>query len=165
MEQNDLIEYVAKYIHGLKPNHRANVAFKSRLAYYGDEAYSNPDNTIFPYSFPISEHDDIIDDGFIGYAENKPAISIVPLGGEPPRYAMNAWTPYFYIDCRHRIIGCAFRCLQYLTFELDQNSRVFPQNGTILALTSQPTRVYGDYRNNVFVFRSSFRALIAEPIL
>lgn len=162
---NDLIEHVAIYIDKLKADHPANKAFGVRLKYARENLYVDPENTIFPYAFSLSESDDAYEAGTLDlHGDNRPGIAIVPISGERPRYAMDAWTPYFHIDCRHRIVGCAFRCLQYLTYELNLNSRVFPQNGCVFALSSQPTRIYGDPRNNVFVFRSHFRVLVAEPI-
>jgi hypothetical protein len=169
--ETDLILSVADYINKLPDNHRVHRAFGAKLRYYYEESRSNPDNTVFLYNFPLS--DETPPNSEAAYAlgigqdiisSNTPAVAIVPEGGVGPIQAMKAWNPYFSILCRHSLPGCAYRCLYYLMLELNQNARVFRQNGLILAVTSQPATVWND-RRGLTVYKAAFRVLAAEPIV
>jgi hypothetical protein len=168
--ESDLIEYVAEWINTLPPHHRVHRAFKYRLKYSGEEMYVDPENNVFLFNFPMSSDDDTSEAAeAIGIspdivASNAPAVAIVPVHGEYPLQAMNAWNPYFNIICRHHLPGCAFRCLYYLMLELNNNASVFPQNGVVFALHSQPVTVWND-RRGLSVYQASFRVLAAEPIV
>lgn len=171
MTDGDLILHIANWINKLKPDHRAHKAFGSRLQYLYEQSLADNNNTVFLYNFPLSvgvstdaESGAALHSPLLAYMDNTPALAIVPEISEPPTQSMNAWNYYFSLLCRHSLPGCAYRCLYYLTLELNNNARVFPQNGVIFALTSQPATIWND-RRGLTVYKSTFKAMSAEPIL
>ena len=167
----DLILYLAEWINRLPEGHRIHKAFGARLRYLYQDSYDDPNNTVFLFDFPLSNEIPANSEqaSALGISQNiltsnTPAIAIVPEGGKGPIQAMDAWNPYFSILCRHHKTGCAYRCLYYLMLELNNNANVFPQNGVVFAITSQPATIWND-RRGLTVFKAAFRVMAAEPIV
>lgn len=166
----DIILYVAEWINKLEESHAANRAFGARLQYLYEQSMTTNDNTVYLFNFPLSASVDANSEaaGALGShlaasVDNTPALAIVPELSPPPIQAMDAWNYYFSILCRHRLPGCAYQCLYHLTLALNNNARVFPQNGVVFALSSQPATVWDD-RRGLTVYKAMFKAMSAEPI-
>ena len=162
-----IIDYVVEYISKLPADHPANRAFGARLTYFPEDELVDESN-VFAFRFPVSDYTydtaDIMGDVVDVATTNRSGICVLPAGGGAPDANMGCYYPYFVIRCRHKAAGVAFNTLQALTYELQDNARVFPQNGTIRSLSSQPGMVWADQQLS-YVFQSEFRVIAAEQVM
>lgn len=159
---NNIVDYIALYIEKLKPTHAAVIAFGAEFV--ADE--SSPALNVFRFAFPYEPDGQLFNhEGISDHILNTNAqgICISPLGGGQPDPQSGCVSPYFSLLCRHSLSGRAFNTLYALNYELQNNARVFPQNGKILAITSQPSLIYADGRS-AYVFQLIMKAIVAEPI-
>lgn len=163
----NIIDYVCEYIHRLPKNHPVNTAFGVPLQYVPFDELCI-ESTIFAFRFPASDDAegaaDIMGDIVDVVTSNRSGICVVPAGGGAPDANMGCYYPYFVIRCRHRHAGVAFNVLQELMYTLQDNANVFPQNGTVRCISSQPGMVWAD-QQLVYCFQSEFRVLAAERII
>lgn len=163
----NIIDYVCEYIGKLPKEHPVHAAFGMLLQYIPEDELAAESN-VFAFRFPASDDTDdtadIMGDIVDVVTSNRFGISVVPAGGGAPDANMGCFYPYFVIRCRHRAPGLAYNTLQELAYELQDNARVFPQNGTIRCLSSQPGMVWADQQLS-YCFQIEFRVLAAEKVI
>jgi len=163
----NIIDYVCEYLGRLKVGHPVHAAFGAVLQYI-PEAELAEENTIFAFRFPASDDTgstaDIMGDIVDVVTSNRTGICVVPAGGGPPDANMGCYYQYFVIRCRHKYPGVAYNTLQEIGYELQDNARVFPQNGTIRCVSSQPGMVWAD-QQLMYCFQLEFRILAAEKVI
>lgn len=162
-----IIDYVAEYISKLPIDHAANRAFGARLTYFPEDELADESN-VFMFRFPVSDFTmdtaDVMGDIIDVATTNRQGICVLPAGGGAPDANMGCYYPFFVIRCRHKAAGVAFNTLQALAYELQDNARVFPQNGTIRCISSQPGMVWADQQLS-YVFQIAFRVIAAEQVM
>lgn len=162
-----IIDYVAEYLGRLPKDHDACRAFGAPFNYIPENELVEESN-VFTFRFPVSDFTqdtaDIMGDIVDVVTTNRQGICILPAGGGAPDANMGCYYPYFVIRCRHKAAGVAFNTLQAITYELQDNARVFPQNGTIRSISSQPGMVWADQQLS-YVFQTEFRVLAAEKVV
>lgn len=160
-----VVDYVAEYISRLPEDNQVHVAFRDRLYYDRDE--SDERNNIWLYRFPHSEGEtgmDLMGDvADISYTD-KEGLCIRPIGGGRPDPYSEKNSPSFLIHCRHSAPGIAFQCSMAIMQELSNNARVFPQNGTVRCLSSQPEIVWSNTQG-AYCTQAVFRCIAATTII
>lgn len=162
-----LIEYVAQYIDKLPEDHEVNQAFGVKLVYKPLQGVGAVSRNVFLFNFPNTADADggvQLDAPYNAALSRKPALCIVPLSGSAPKYAMGAYEPSFSILCRHEYPGRGYSCCQSLIELLNLRAGVFPQNGLIYAVQSQPSLMYDLPSASSSVFRAMFSVKVAERI-
>lgn len=164
--RKSIVDYVAEYIGALPDDHPACQVFGRPLVFdvFDEEATHV---NIFLYRFPIA--DDAVDADVFGetvvdiISSNRQGLCIVPLTGGYPDAHSGRTSPSFMLRCRHEHAGIAFRTVMELSIELQDNTKVFPQNGVIRSLRSQPGLVWASSR--MYCYQADFRVLAAETII
>ncbi len=160
-----IVEYVANYIGNLPEDHPACEVFGAKLSFFMDDE-EREDNHVFAYRFPFSNEDiqaDVMGDIVDVAASNRQGICVMPLSGGYPDAHSGKTYPAFVLRCRHAFPAIAYRTLYTLMYDLQDNARVFPQNGTIRALTSQPGLVWASSQF-AYCYQAEFRSLVAEQV-
>lgn len=165
--RRNIIDYVAMYISNLPKDSPVNEAFGRKLLYLPEDETAD-ESTVYTYSFPVASDvhvdSDVMGDILDVTMSNRQGVCVLPAGGGVPDANMGCYYPYFILRCRHEYRGRAFNVVQELIYELQDNAKVFPQNGTIRCVSSQPGMVWAD-QQLAYCFQTVFRVLSAEKII
>jgi len=161
-----IIDYVATYIDKLDVMHPVNVAFGQKLRFFPRS--NDPNNNIFKFSFPLTQENNqltnIMSDTINLSTLNRNGICIAPMAGSMPEAFSGQTYPNFVIYCAHLDSeGIAFNTALELIYELQENSRVFPQNGGVRAIYSQPAN-HWTTTTGYCCYKAFFKCLVAERI-
>lgn len=160
----DIIEQVALYINNIPDDHLINRTFGAKLFYHRQDVQKS---TLRPYGSPI---DDISSP--LG-VQNPPVVIVQPSSaGYVDQNRQINWY-YFKLLCRHTNNGAAFRVLNLLATELDNNSRVLSavtdpckkriSCGTIFKLSPMPAQEWQD-KTSIVVYSTTMRATTHTPL-
>lgn len=164
--RKSIVDYVADHIGGLPDDHPACEIFGKSLIFDMHDEEAEHVN-VFLYRFPISDETvnaDVYGDAVTDIvASNRQGICVVPAPGGYPEAHSGRTYPVFLIRCRHQHAGVAFRTVMELLIELQDNASVFPQNGTVRSMTTQPGLVWAS--SQMYCYQAEFRVLAAETII
>ena len=169
MARKDLIAYVCEFVGKLRADHESCAAFGAPLVYTPKTA-DTPKN-VFAFHFPTSDAatgsvENISTDAQLPpgtLVSNSPGVLVLPAEGGYTQYSTDTFVYRFDILVRHTYPGSGYQCADGLLHTLHNKCGVFPQNGKIMAVFSQPYNIYNDGKG-LSLYKVAFQALAALRI-